>query len=138
MPYVLRDEQGALSGLTQWPIQESQEYLPDDHPEVTAFNLPQQSPNWNGLLNSFLAPGNPLYESVLGKVAQSGFVVQNRWSNLCQVISNPTLRRTEGLAFAVQQLGAGLSGAGYPLSTAEVEAWNQLMDDLAFPASCKI
>ena len=47
MPYTIRDDEGLLIGLLEWPNQEGQEFLPDDSAEVQAFlNPPEEGPDW--------------------------------------------------------------------------------------------
>ena len=92
---------------------------------------------WDGLLQEFLTPGNVLYESVLEKAIGAGNLAYHRFQNLQQLLSNPSLRSPKGLAFAITQLSASLTGEN-ALTPGDVEDWNALMDDHAFPPFCKL
>lgn len=99
--------------------------------------IAEQSIDWAGLLTDFLEPGNALYESCLAKSLAAGNLAYHRFSNLQQVISNPSLRSPGAIAFGIGQLNGALTGEN-GLSNTEKIAWNDLMDAHAFPTYCKL
>ena len=107
--------------------------IPDDDPRVALIN---RKPEWQQFLQLFETPGNPLYESVLGKVAQAGFQVQNHWLNIKSIVIYT--HNSAALAIAIKHLNLLLSNANQGLSAQDIAGWNALMDQCNFPPNCKL
>ena len=127
---------GAATDGTIW-------FLPEATPEqqaaaqvIFANWADQPDPQWDAFLTDFKTPGeSTLYASVVAKVAAAGFVVQDHWRNFVDVANDHDLETLPG---AVQYLATLLEGAGQPLSTSDIDSWNDYMEIYDFPDSCKL
>jgi hypothetical protein len=99
---------------------------------------PAPDPDWLKLAIEFQFPGNPLYASVLGKVAAADFVAQDHWQNFKLLLSTPSLQSVEALAAAIAHLDRLLSDAGHGLSNQDKASWNRLMGECSFPIECQL
>lgn len=107
--------------------------IPDDDPRIA---LITKQADWGQFIQLFETPGNPLYESVLGKVAQAGFQVQNHWLNIKSIVLYT--HNAQALAIAIKHLQILLASAGQSLSVQDIVGWNALMDQCDFPGTCKL
>lgn len=110
----------------------------ESEPEVI-----ERSAEWRPFMLEFMAPSlgtnaasHALYESALAKAIAAGPLAQWRLQNLQQVITNPELRRVDGLALSINQLAGALAQGGHPFSTLDRNAWNALITKHYFPNIC--
>lgn len=99
---------------------------------------PTAAPDWTGLMQDFQYPGNTLYASIVGKVAGTGFTVQDHWANLKMLISTAALQNVGALAAGISHLATLLDEVDLPLADSDISAWNDLMDEHHFPNGCKL
>ncbi|MEO1208301.1 MAG: hypothetical protein AAFX78_02045 [Cyanobacteria bacterium J06638_20] len=107
--------------------------------------MPEPRPNWDGLLEWFRSPVNPLYEEVRDKVAAVAsrsvahqVKVTDQWQNLKDVLSTPNLRDPVALAWAVGRLAETLDQGKHSLSGKQQEQWNDQIEAFNFPGTCKL
>jgi hypothetical protein len=101
-------------------------------------SLPIRHPDWLKLATEFQFPGNPLYASVLGKVAAAGFVAQDHWQNFKLLLSTPNLQSVEAMAASIAHLDRLLAEAGRGLDNQDKASWNRLMQECSFPIECQL
>lgn len=99
---------------------------------------PVPDPNWLKLTTEFQFPGNPLYASVLDKIAAAGFVAQDHWQNFKLLLSTPNLQSVEAIAVAIAHLDRLLIDAGHGMDSQDKAGWNQLMEECDFPIECQL
>jgi hypothetical protein len=97
-------------------------------------NQPAPGADIAGLVSEFQFPGNPLYASVVAKVALSGFTTQDHWQNFKLLLNSGGPE--SAICAGIQHLHQLLEEAGQPLTEAEETEWNALMQKYNLDLAC--